>query len=60
MASPITSWEGAEVYFTYADSPFVLGVSLLLAVAIVIGAVMATFRHEEHSFASVNAESDSG
>jgi len=50
MASPISSWEGAEAYFTYADSPFVMGFALLLSIAITIGVVVATYRHEHHSY----------
>lgn len=49
-ASPITSWEGAEAYFTFADKPAVIMLILLLAVIVTVGAVIATIRHENHSY----------
>lgn len=49
-ASPITSWEGAEAYFTFADKPTVIGLILALAVIVTIGAIVATAIHEKHSY----------
>ncbi|MEQ8662446.1 MAG: hypothetical protein RLW62_16650 [Gammaproteobacteria bacterium] len=54
MASPITTWEGAEAYFTYADSGAALGFFLALAVLLVIGVIAATWAHEQKSFASLD------
>lgn len=54
MASPITSWEGAEAYFTFADSGGTLGFWLLVSIALVIGVITATYAHESKSFASLN------
>lgn len=49
-ASPITSWEGAEAYFTFADNPTAIGLILTLAVIVTVGAIVATIRHENHSY----------
>lgn len=49
-ASPITTWEGAEAYFTFADSPAALMVILALAVGATVGAIIATIRHENHTY----------
>lgn len=49
-ASPITSWEGAEAYFTFADSPMAIGIILILAVAVTVGAIIATAKHENNSY----------
>lgn len=54
MASPITSWEGAEAYFTYADSGTALGVSLVVAIALFVGVIAATYIHENRSFATLS------
>lgn len=50
MASPIESWEGAEVIFTFADSPVVVGFVLLISVLLTAGVIAATYIHENHSF----------
>lgn len=50
MSSPIESWEGAEAYFTFADSPAVLVAILVVAVVVVIGAIVATAKHENESY----------
>lgn len=48
--SPITSWEGAEAYFTFADSPGVLALILVIAVAVTAGAVASAWRHENQVY----------
>lgn len=48
--SPITSWEGAEAYFTWADSPGMMTLILLVAVAITFGAIVAAAVHEKHAY----------
>lgn len=53
MASPIESWEGAEVIFTFADSPAVTGFALLASILLTAGVIIATFMHENHSFSSM-------
>lgn len=50
MASPITSWEGAEAIFTFADKPAVVGFILLLSVVATVGVMFATFRHEQKTY----------
>lgn len=52
MASPITSWEGAAAYFTFADNPGALGVIFTIAVAMTVFAIVSTIRHEQHSYKS--------
>ena len=54
MGSPIESWEGAEAYFTFADSAGLTSLFLVAAVAIVIGVIAVTMNHEKKSFASLN------
>ena len=49
-ASPIDSWEGAEAYFTFADNPAALIVILSVAVAVTIGVIAFTFKHESSSY----------
>ena len=48
--SPITSWEGAEAYFTFADKPGILIFIFCLAMAATIVAVYLTARHEKISY----------
>ena len=55
-SSPITSWEGAEAYFTFADSGIALAVWLVAAVAIVVGVIGATYAHENRSFANLQRD----
>ena len=58
MGSPIESWEGAEAYFTSAQSSGMTGLFLLAAVAIVVGVIAVTVVHENKSFARLS-DSDS-
>jgi hypothetical protein len=53
MSSPITKWDGATTYFTFADNPTVMGVFLLLAIVATIGAVVAGSMHETESYAKI-------
>lgn len=48
-ASPITTWEGATAYFTFADSPVVLAVTLAVAVASCLYAIVSMVKHENAS-----------
>ncbi|KAB8137459.1 hypothetical protein F9U64_09475 [Gracilibacillus oryzae] len=48
--SPISTWEGAEAYFTFASNSVGLMICLLAAVAIVGVLIVTMFRHEQHSF----------
>lgn len=49
-ASPITTWEGAEAYFTFADSPAAIWIFLILAVAVTFGVLYSAISHENESF----------
>jgi hypothetical protein len=55
MGSPITSWEGAEAYFTGAGgaTPALL---LILAVAFTVAAIVYGARHESHAYAKCELE----
>jgi hypothetical protein len=48
--SPITSWEGVEAYYTYADSPFMIAAFLVLTCAVVVGVLINSARHETVAF----------
>ncbi|MDP3895140.1 MAG: hypothetical protein Q8Q62_00545 [Mesorhizobium sp.] len=48
-ASPITVWEGATAYFTFADSPLILSVVLVGAIAACVYAIVSMAQHETAS-----------
>ncbi len=50
MSSPITSWEGVEAYFTFADSPGIVGFILCVSIAVTVYAIVATIKHESESY----------
>lgn len=56
MGSPIESWEGAEAYFTFADSPLMLGIILTVAVAVTVGVIVSAALHENKSYARLELE----
>lgn len=49
-SSPITSWEGAEAYFTFADKPLVVGFVFTLSVIVTLVVIGSMILHEKHSF----------
>ncbi|MGE4501088.1 hypothetical protein [Hydrogenovibrio thermophilus] len=49
-ASPITSWEGATAYFTFANNPTMIGLILGLSVLVTLGVIVYSFYHENHSY----------
>ncbi len=49
-ASPITTWEGAEAVFMFADKPSILMFITALAIAATIGAIVATVKHENSTY----------
>ncbi|WP_199621792.1 hypothetical protein [Paenibacillus alkalitolerans] len=49
--SPITTWEGAEAYYTFGPNSFGVWFIFIAAVALFIGFIAYTVRHENHSFA---------
>ncbi len=48
--APITSWEGMEAVFTFADKPGVVGLVLAASVVVTIYAIYATAKHENESY----------
>lgn len=48
--SPITTWEGAEAYFTFADNPTAMMIILVLAIVATVGTVVATIKHENDTY----------
>jgi hypothetical protein len=48
--SPITAWEGAEAYFTFADKPGVMYVILAAAVIICFATIVSASIHEVEAF----------
>ncbi|WP_286238133.1 hypothetical protein [Neptuniibacter halophilus] len=48
--SPITTWEGTEAVFTFADSPLAITVILSLSIAVTIGTVIASIKHENDTY----------
>ncbi|WP_020680791.1 hypothetical protein [Marinobacterium rhizophilum] len=48
--SPITSWEGVSAYFTFADSPTGIAISLAAAVGVYLLLNATIIRHEKASF----------
>lgn len=50
ITSPITSWEGAAAYFTFADKPGILYVILAAAVIACFGTIVSAGIHETEAF----------
>ncbi|WP_200834078.1 hypothetical protein [Nitrincola tapanii] len=50
MSSPITSWEGATTYFTFADNPLAMAVCLAAAVGVFVYLNVSIIRHEKAVF----------
>ncbi|MBO0906406.1 hypothetical protein [Jiella sonneratiae] len=50
-SSPITSWDGATAYFTFADSGLGLWLSLIGSVALLVAIIWYGTRHESRDFA---------
>lgn len=48
--APIETWEGAEAYFTFADSPAMMTIFLILAVIVTFGAILYGGRHEAEAY----------
>lgn len=49
-ASPITSWEGATAYFTFADNPTAIGFILTLSIIVCAAVIGYSFYHENHTY----------
>jgi hypothetical protein len=50
MGTSITTWENATAYFTFADSPVMLGLFAIGAAGIVVGLIASIIRHENEAF----------
>ena len=55
-SSPITSWEGAGAYFTFADSPGMLYLILVLAVVMCFGTIVVAAKHEAEAFKKIEGK----
>ncbi len=54
--SPITAWEGAEAYFTFADKPAILVFLVLAAAAVCIGGIVSMIRHENYAYKKLDGK----
>ena len=48
--APITSWEGAEAYFTFADKPALLVALTLVGVGVCIWTIASMAIHENKAY----------
>ncbi|MEM5536116.1 hypothetical protein WNY58_06895 [Neptuniibacter pectenicola] len=48
--SPITTWEGAEAVFTFADNPTAIMIILSLSMAVTLGTIIASVKHENNTY----------
>ena len=48
--SPITTWEGAEAVFTFADTPPAIMIILSLSMAVTLGTIIASVKHENNTY----------
>ncbi|MGY8863910.1 MAG: hypothetical protein ACKVJ2_14935 [Pseudomonadales bacterium] len=48
-SSPITSWEGAEAIFSFADSPMGMAVCFWIMTAMLIVPLVVSYRAEERA-----------
>jgi hypothetical protein len=48
--APITTWEGASAYFTFANSPTMMGIILTAMTVITVYAVWSAMHHEEKAY----------
>jgi len=48
-SSPITSWEGAEAIFSYADSPMGMAVCFWVMTAMLIVPLVVSYNAEERA-----------
>lgn len=48
--APITTWEGAEAYFTFADKPAMLVAFTFVGVAVCVWTIISMIKHENDSY----------
>ncbi len=53
---PFESWEGASAIFTFANSPGMMSLFLILVVGVVVGVIAQSARHENASFKKCEEE----
>lgn len=56
-SSPITAWEGATAYFTFADKPAMLAIFLLGSLAVCVYAIVSMVKHENAAYKKLTAKS---
>lgn len=56
MSSPITKWEGAAEYFTFADSHTAIVGLLIASAAVTVLALIAGAIHEVDAYKAVNGK----
>jgi hypothetical protein len=54
--SPITTWEGAAAYFTFADKPAMLYLILAAAVIATFGMIIMAGIHEDEAYKKVDGK----
>jgi hypothetical protein len=53
LTSPITKWDGAEAYFTFADNPTMIMGLLALSAVVVVGSIIFGSFHERECYVKV-------
>lgn len=56
MSSPITAWDGAAEYFTFAGTPAMLYGILIASVVVTVLAVIAGAVHESEAYTKINGK----
>jgi hypothetical protein len=54
--SPITTWDGAAAYFTFADKPAILYAILAAAVIVTFGTIIMASIHEIEAFKKIEGK----
>lgn len=48
--SPVTAWEGATAYYTFADRPFLVALCLVAMAVVTLGVIIHSAKHETAAF----------
>ncbi|MBO6809170.1 MULTISPECIES: hypothetical protein [Thalassospira] len=48
--APLTTWEGAEAYFTFADKPALLVLFTLVGIGVCVWTIASMARHESKAY----------
>lgn len=54
--APFESWDGAEAYYTWANSPTMLYLTCILTLAVVVWVIVQSIIHENKSFKRAEGE----